>query len=63
LVQHRIVLNGGDILRIIYGHLIGKWAWLDPSRRKLNIENIHVECECGKHTNLDQLKLIIDIVE
>ena len=33
-------------------------GWFTKSGK---IENIHVECsKCGKHTNIDQLVLIID---
>jgi hypothetical protein len=60
MIKKRINVYGSTILATITKILQPKGWFTKPGK----IENIHVECSnCGSHTNLDQLILIVDYEE
>jgi hypothetical protein len=56
-----IVISGIEVEECVakYLELDEAWhGWFTKKRKE--IENVHVVCDCGRHTNLGQLELIVD---
>jgi hypothetical protein len=59
MIQTRVTISADEIKDIILELFTGLNS--DYAIEVADIENIHVECECGKHINMNQLKLIVDL--